>query len=62
MVSGLFDVIIVTETKFDDSFPKAQFCMDDFCIPFRLDRNRNGGGITIHARDDIPSKMLTKSA
>ena len=25
MVSGYFDVIIVTETKLDDSFPKAQF-------------------------------------
>ena len=25
MVNGYFDVIIVTETKLDDSFPKAQF-------------------------------------
>ena len=60
MVSGYFDVIIVTETKLDDSFPKAQFCIDGFSIPYRLDRNRNGGGLTIYVRDDIPSKMLTK--
>ena len=60
MISGYFDVIIVTETKLDDSFPKAQFCIDGFSIPYRLDRNRNGGGLTIYVRDDIPSKMLTK--
>ena len=60
MVSGFFDVVIVTETKLDDSFPKAQFCIDGFSIPYRLDRNRNGGGLMIYVRDDIPSKMLTK--
>ena len=30
MVSGLFDVIIVTETKLDDSFPEAQAGLSDF--------------------------------
>ena len=60
MVSGYFDVIIVTETKLDDSFPKAQFCIDRFSIPYRLTRNRNGRGLMIYVRDDIPSKMLTK--
>ena len=60
MVSGYFDVIIVTETKLDDSFPKAQFCIDGFSIPYRLDRNRNGGGLMIYVRDDITSKMLSK--
>ena len=60
MVSDLFDVIIVTETKLDDSFPQAQFCIGGFSIPYMLDRNRNGGGLMIYVRDDIPSKMLTK--
>ena len=32
MVSGLFDVIIVTETKFDDSFPEVQYYIDDLFI------------------------------
>ena len=60
MVSGYFDVIIVTETKLDDSFPKVQFCIDGFSIPYRLDRNTNGGGLMIYVRDDTPSKMLAK--
>ena len=60
MVSDYFDVIIVTETKLDDSFPKAQFCIDYFSVPYTLDRNRNGGGLMIYVRDDITSKMLSK--
>ena len=31
-----------------------------FSMPYRQDRNRNGGGIMIYIRDDIPSKLLTK--
>ena len=60
MVSGYFDVILVTETKLDDSLPKAQFWIDGFYIPYRLDRNRNEGDLMIYVRDDTLSKMLTK--
>ena len=34
--------------------------VDGFSMPYRQDRNRNGGGIMIYIRDDIPSKLLTK--
>ena len=47
MVSGLFDVIIVTETKLDDSFSKVQFCIDGFSIPYWLNRTRNGRRLMI---------------
>ena len=60
MVSSYFNAILVTETKLDDSFPKAQFCIDGFYIPYRLDRNRNEGDLMIYVRDNTPSKMLTK--
>ena len=33
IVSAYFDVIIVTETKLNDSLVKAQFCIDGFSIP-----------------------------
>ena len=36
-------MIIISETKVDNSFPDGQFFLDDFGTPFRLDRNRNGG-------------------
>ena len=49
------DVLVITETKLVDSFPSSQFLMKDFAEPFRLDRNRNGGGVMIYIRDDISS-------
>ena len=58
MVSGYFDIMIVTETKLDDSFPKEQLYIDGFSIPYRLDIKRNGGGLMIYIQDDIRSKML----
>ena len=30
-------------------------------MPYRFDRNRNGGGVIIYVREDIPSKFLRKS-
>ena len=34
--------------------------MNGFPLPYRLDRNRNGGGVMIFVRKDILSKLLTK--
>ena len=30
-------------------------------MPYRFDRNRNGGGVIIYVREDIPSKFLRKN-
>ena len=30
-----------------------------YSVPFRLDRNGNGGGIFLYIRDDLPSKLLS---
>ena len=56
---GIFDILI-NEAKLDASFPVNQFFINGFSTPYRLDRNRNGGGIIIYVREDITSKMLTK--
>ena len=56
----MLDVLIITETKPDDTFPVLQFHIDRFSKPYRLDRNRNGGGIIIYVREYIPSKILPK--
>ena len=42
------DVLVITETKLDDSFPTSQFLIKGLAEPFRLDRNRNGGGVIIY--------------
>ena len=60
LVLKYMDILVLTETKLDDSFPNSQFLVDGFSEPFRIDRNRSGGGVMIYIRDDIPSKLLTK--
>ena len=42
---------MISETKVDDFFPNGQFFLDGFGTPFRLDRNRNGGGIMLFIRN-----------
>ena len=46
------DILLISETKLDSSFPLKQFYIDGFTIPYRLGRNQNGGGnmLYIHKR------------
>ena len=51
------DILVITETKLDDTFPLGQFYVEGFTMPNRLDRNRNGGGVINYVMEDIPSKL-----
>ena len=51
--------MLVSETKLDDSFPTAQFLLDGFSKPYRLERCSNGAGILLYVKDDISSRLLT---
>ena len=53
------DILMISETKLDESFPKSQFFMKGFSSPYRLDRNCNGGGILLYISEDISSKLLS---
>ena len=53
--------IIVTETKIDKSFITSQFIVPGFTSPFCFDRSKDGGGILVYIREDIPSKLLNIS-
>ena len=61
-VKGYIDILMIPETKLDESFPIGQFLIDGYSVPFRLDRNENGGGILLYVRDDIPSKLLSMNS
>ena len=54
------DILVVTETKLDETFLESLFLMDGFSKPYKLDRNKNGGGVMIFIRDTISSKILEK--
>ena len=53
-------LLVVTETKLDESFPSTQFSIDGFSKPVRLDRTSQGGGIIIFIRENISHKVLEK--
>ena len=58
-IKGTIDVLKISETKTDDSFPIGQFLIEGFCTPYRLDRNSKGGGVLLYVREDIPSNLIT---
>ena len=53
-------ILVLTETKLDDTFPTAQILVTGFSEPYRLDRNRNGVGVIIYSCEDIPKKRPDK--
>ena len=50
----------MTEEKLDNTFPTSQYYIEGFLMPYRLDRNKNGGGKILYVREDIPTKILRK--
>ena len=56
-VKGTVDVLMIFETKIDDSFPIVNFLIGGFSQPYRIDRNSSGGGIMLYVREDIPSNL-----
>ena len=42
LVVGKIDILLISETKLDDSFPTSQFYIPGFGSPFRLDRSMHG--------------------
>ena len=60
MINGNIDIFLISETKLDETFPAAQFYLQGFFNHYRFDRNRNGGGIMLYIRQDIPSRLIEK--
>ena len=58
MIRGRVDILLISETKLDSSFPKPQFFIQGYSEPHRLDRTAFGGGLLFYFRDDIPIKPL----
>ena len=53
-VTENIDILMVSETKLDNSFPVSQFLIDGYTSPFRLDRDNNGRSIMLFVRENIP--------
>ena len=56
----MFDILIITEAKLDDTV--LYFHINGYSMPYRLGKNRNGRGVIIYVREDVPSKVLRKNS
>ena len=57
IIKNNIDILMISETKLDSSFPNGQFQIHGYSEPYRLDRNGNGGGILVFFREGIPTKL-----
>ena len=48
LISKNIDILIIAETKIDETLPTNQFLIDGYMPPLRADRNRHGGGLLIY--------------
>ena len=58
LITGNIDVAMIAETKIDASFTTAQFLLDNYNQPFRLDINSKNGGILVYVKSSVPSRKL----
>ena len=61
IIEDNIDILIIQETKLDDSFPEGQFHIQGYLPPFRRDRNRYGGGLLVYIKEHIPAKILVNN-
>ena len=54
------DILMLSETKLDSTFPSIQFLINGFSVPHRLDWNSKGGGVLLHVRDKIIVLLLNR--
>ena len=52
------DILVISETKIDKSFPVNQFSIDGYNLPYRLDRNQDLGGLLVYFRTGIHRRKL----
>ena len=58
LIKDRVDILLVSETKLDASFPKSNFIIEGYKDPIRLDRDCHGGGVMFFIRDDLASKEI----
>ena len=54
---GNIDVLMISETKFDDSFPLGNFLLGGFSKTYRLDRDSLGGVVLLYVWENIPTNL-----
>ena len=53
-----YNIVILAETKLDDTFQTNQFIMNNFKKPYRLDNTKASGGLLVYILKSLASKRL----
>ena len=51
------DILLLSETKIDDSFPNSQFYAEGFKM-YRKDRTKTGGGLLLYVNENLAGKII----
>ena len=60
IVSNNVNILTIGETKIGKSFPTAQFIIERFSKPLKLDISDKSGGLLVYVRQYLLSRQLTK--
>jgi len=60
LTNNLLDILVLSETKIDDSYPDSQFYVKGFKL-YRQDRTNFGGFLIIYARSDLLTKRVNNA-
>ena len=60
IIGNNFDILSLAETKIDPSFPSAQFLLNSYNEPYRLDVSSRKGGLILYVKSSLASCLLTK--
>ena len=58
MTGGKVDILLISETKIDGTFPGSQFLMSGYSNVYRLDWKDKGGGIMLFVKDNLTVEPL----
>ena len=57
---NIIDILFISETKLDSSFPDALFNVEYFTL-HRSDRNQHGGGVLVYVRADLAEDRVKQT-
>ena len=59
LISNNINILVISETKLDQSFSPGQFHIEGYMPPIMADRNRHGGGLLIYMKEGVPAKEVS---
>lgn len=58
LIINNINIIMVFETKIDDTFPVSKPCVNGYFSPYCPDRTSKGRGLLSYMKKNIPSKTV----